>query len=99
MAAVSTRRAEVHLTPTEGRLLACLVRSAGRIVSHRELMEAISSRDRNVSIGNLRSCVSRLRTKVEIDPGLPRVIITHHKLGYSFAGREEAPGLSELGPS
>ena len=87
---VSTRDEALHLTPTERRLLTCLVSNAGRIVSHRELLDAMSSGNRKVSIGNLRSCISRVREKIEVDPALPRVIITHHKLGYSFTGREGA---------
>lgn len=95
VAEVSTRHEAAHLTPTERRLLMCLVCNAGRIVSHRELMEGMSSGNRKVRIGNLRSCVSRLRNKTELDPALPRVIITHHKLGYSFAGKEGAQGFPE----
>ena len=76
----------VHLTPAERRLLDCLVRNAGRIVSHRELLEAMSI----ARMGTLRQWIRHLRKKIEIDPALPRVIMTHHRQGYSFAGREEA---------
>jgi len=86
----------VHLTPTERRLLTCLVRNAGRIVSHGELLEAMSPR--NTSIHNLRAYINRLRERIEIDPALPRVIITHHRQGYSFAGKEEARWFPELEP-
>ncbi len=86
MATVSRQDEPLHLTPTERRLLMCLVSNAGHVVCHRELMEGMSSGNREVSIGNLRSCVSRLRKKVELDPGLPSVIITHHQQGYSFSG-------------
>ena len=86
----------LNLTPTERRLLNCLVRNAGRIVSHKELLEAMSSGNPNLNIGNLRSCISRLRNKIEADPALPRVIITHHRQGYSFAGKEEARWFPEL---
>jgi len=72
-----------------------LVRNAARIVTHKELLEAIghpnSRRGRNVLIQN----ISSLRKKIEIDPALPRVIITHHRQGYSFAGKEEARWFPE----
>jgi len=42
MATMSTRAEAVRLTPTERRLLTCLVRNAGRIVSHGELLEEMS---------------------------------------------------------
>jgi len=88
----------VHLTPTENRLLNCFVRNRGRIVSHNQLLEAMSSGDANINIGNLGQCISRLRKKIEIDPALRRVIITYHRLGYSFAGKEEARWFPELEP-
>jgi len=84
-----------HLTPTERRLLTCLVQNAGRIVSHKELLEAMSASN----IGNLRQHILSLRKKIEIDPALPRVIITHHRQGYSFAGKEEAGWFPESEPS
>lgn len=83
-----------HLTPTECRLLVCLVHNTGRIVSHHQLLEAMSGESRNVE--NLRQYISRLRNKIETDPALPRVIITRHKSGYSFAGKEEARWFPEL---
>jgi len=86
----------VHLTPTERLLLTCLVRNAGRIVNHRELLETMSPGNPNESIAHLRACISRLRNKIEIDPALPRVIITHHRQGYSFLGKEEAGGFENL---
>jgi len=69
----------VHLTPTEHRLLTCLVRNVGRVVSHRELLEAMSPGNPSKSIHHLRAYIVRLHKKLEIDPALPRVIITHHR--------------------
>jgi len=48
------------------------------------------------NIDNLRQSISRLRKKIEIDPGLPSVIIAHHGQGYSFAGKEEARWFPKL---
>lgn len=84
-----------HLTPTERRLLTCLVRNAGRIVSHKKLLEAMSSGDLGNSIGGLRTYICRLRQKVEVDPALPEVIITRYFQGYSFAGKEKARWFPE----
>ena len=89
-----TTRDRGHLTRTERRLLEHLVRDGGRIVSHRELLEAMSIED----IGTLHRCILRLRKKIEIDPALPRVIITHHRQGYSFAGKGAARWFPELEP-
>jgi len=98
MATVSTRHGEVHLTPTDRRLLTYLVRNAGRMVSHRELLEAMSSGNPSTSIHNLRAYITRLREKIEMDPALPRVIITHYGEGYSFAGKEGARWFPEDAP-
>lgn len=85
----------VHLTRTEHRLLEDLLHNAGRIISHEELLEAMSSGKSSKNIGNLRTYISRLRNKIEIDPALPTVIITHRNLGYSFTGKEEARWFPE----
>jgi len=85
-----------HLTPTERRLLQHLIRNSGRIVSHKELLQAMSSGNRGID--NLRQCICQLRSKIEMDPALPRVIITHHRQGYSFAGKEEARWFLENEP-
>lgn len=53
----------VHLTPTEGRLPSCLVHNAERIVTHRELLKAMASVNRNMDIGDLRQYIARLRKK------------------------------------
>jgi len=89
-------RTTSHLTRTERRLLTYLVRYGGRIVSHGELSEAMSSGNPSENIGNLRPYISRLRKKIEIDPALPRVITTHRDLGYSFAGEEDARWFPDL---
>lgn len=85
----------MHFTPTEHRLLTCLVRNEGRVVSHKELLEAMSSGNSGNSIGSLRTYICRLRQKVEVDPALPEVIITHYFQGCSFAGKEEARWFPE----
>jgi len=87
----------VTLAPTERRLLTCLVRNAGRIVSHAGLLEAIAHPNSTRGHLSLVQNISRLRKKIEIDPALPRVIITHHRQGYSVAGKEEARWFPRIG--
>jgi len=55
----------------------------------------MSSGNPTKSIHHLRAYIARLRKKIEIDPPLPRVIITHYRQGYSFAGKEEARWFPE----
>lgn len=87
----------MHLTPTERRLLMCLVRNEGRIVSHEELVQAMSPANLNKSIHHLRQYMLRLRKKIEEAPALPRVIITHRGQGYSFARKEKTRWFPEVG--
>jgi len=77
-------------------LLEHLVRNSRRIVSHEELLEAMASGNPSKSIHHLRAYITHLRKKIEIDPALPTVIITHRGLGYSFEGKEEARSFPEL---
>jgi two-component system KDP operon response regulator KdpE len=80
----------VPLTNTEYRLLYHLVRNAGRIVSHRDLLQSAWGSD---SYGEdvVRVYVSRLRAKIEPDVSRPRYILTKSGMGYLFAGGEAEP--------
>lgn len=86
-----------YLTPTEQCLLDYLVANRGRIVpyaeligvlvAHREAPTEVESFNRERLIRILRQYISRLRKKIENDPALPDLIITHRGEGYSFEGR------------
>lgn len=82
---VSISEKVVRLTPGEFRLLEYLVRNAGQILTHVQLLEAISANLSRPNMGILRQYISRLRRKIEADPALPSLIITHRGLGYSFS--------------
>lgn len=75
----------VRLTPGEFRLLEYLVRNTGQILPHEQLLEAISFNLSRSKMGILRQYIFRLRRKIEADPALPSLIITHRELGYSFS--------------
>lgn len=78
----------VRLTPEEFRLLECLVRNAGQILTHEQLLEAISADLFRATKGVLRQYVCRIRKRIEVDPALPTLIVTHRGLGYSFSPRQ-----------
>jgi two-component system KDP operon response regulator KdpE len=100
-----TQRVEVNgkavlLTGTEYRLLYHLVRNAGRIMSHRVLLQkAWGSEGYGTDI--VRVYVSRLRAKIEPDPRNPRFIFTKPGAGYLFAAQAqdntETPDDSSVG--
>lgn len=80
-----TRRGEiVHLTPTEWRFLAILVRNHGRLLSQRQVLHDVWGPDYASETHYLRVYVSTLRRKLEDDPSHPKHIITEPRMGYRF---------------
>lgn len=73
---------EVHLTPTEYKLLSLLIDSAGRVVTHRRLLEQIWGPSGNQHIHSLRVYMRQLRNKIEPVPSSPRYIVTEPAVGY-----------------
>ncbi len=73
---------EVHLTPTEHDLLSVLVRSQGRVVSHRELLRAVWGSEAIDERQYLRVYMRQLRYKLEPEPAQPRYLITVPGVGY-----------------
>ncbi len=67
----------LHLTPTEYRLLACLVRNIGAVVTHEDLLKEAWGEGYTDAIASLSLYVRYLREKIEPDPGNPRYIITN----------------------
>lgn len=74
--------AEVHLTPTEYKLLAALVRHAGRVVTHRQLLEAVWGAHSAADSHHVRVYMAQLRHKLERDPARPRLLLTEPGVGY-----------------
>lgn len=74
----------VKLTPREFRLFALLIENAGRILTHRELLEKAWGWEYTDDIDYVRIYISHLRHKIEPDPNLPGYIITEPGVGYYF---------------
>ena len=75
----------VHLTPTEFKLLARLVRSAGRVVTHRQLLADVWGPEFTEHTHYLRLYMGQLRAKIERDPAEPRHLLTETGVGYRLA--------------
>ncbi|MFZ2387773.1 MAG: response regulator [Polaromonas sp.] len=75
----------LHLTPTEFRLLARLVRSAGRVVTHRQLLADVWGPEFTEHTHYLRLYMAQLRAKIERDPAEPRHLLTEIGVGYRLA--------------
>ena len=74
--------AEVHLTPTEYKLLTALIREAGRVVTHRKLLEEVWGTNYLDQGHYLRVYMGQLRHKLEPDPSRPRLLTTEPGIGY-----------------
>ncbi|HXQ28606.1 MAG TPA: two-component system response regulator KdpE [Gemmatimonadales bacterium] len=73
---------EVHLTPTEYKLLTTLVRYAGRVVTHRQLLKEVWGPNAIEHTHYLRVYMTHLRHKVEHDATRPRYLLTEPGVGY-----------------
>lgn len=73
---------ELHLTPTEHKLLVVLARRVGRVVSHRELLREVWGPESTEQIEYLRVYMRQLRYKIEPEPSQPRYLVTIPGLGY-----------------
>jgi two-component system KDP operon response regulator KdpE len=79
---VQARGQLLHLTPTEFKLLARLVRSAGRVVTHRQLLSDVWGAEYLEHTHYLRLYMGQLRAKIERDPAEPRHLLTETGVGY-----------------
>jgi two-component system KDP operon response regulator KdpE len=77
---------EIHLTPIEYRLLTTLVRHAGRVLTHRQLLKEVWGPGHEEQPHYLRVYMAHLRHKVEADPTRPRYLLTEPGVGYRLAG-------------
>ena len=74
----------INLTPIEFRLLHCLMRNAGRILSHELLMTTVWGYDYEGYSNQIAVYIRRLRIKIEEDPDYPKLLTTARGLGYKF---------------
>jgi two-component system KDP operon response regulator KdpE len=79
---VRVRGAEVRLTPTEFKLLAALVRHAGKVVTHRQLLVEVWGPGAAANTHYLRVQMHGLRHKLEAAPARPRYLLTEPGVGY-----------------
>jgi two-component system, OmpR family, KDP operon response regulator KdpE len=82
---------EVHLTPIEYRLLTVLVRNAGRVMTHRQILKEVWGPPYVEQTHYLRVFMNQLRKKIEADSTRPRFLLNEPGIGYRFK-----PDLDEL---
>ena len=80
---------DVHLTPIEFRLLACLAQHLGMVVTHRQLLREVWGPSHVEHNHYLRIYMKQLRDKLEIDPVRPRHFVTETGVGYRLVADDE----------
>jgi two-component system KDP operon response regulator KdpE len=73
---------EVHLTPIEYKLLVTLVKNAGKVVTHSQLLKEVWGPPYVRETQYLRVYMTQLRHKLEADPARPRFLINEPGVGY-----------------
>jgi two-component system KDP operon response regulator KdpE len=73
---------EIHLTPIEYKLLTVLIRHAGKVVTHRQLLMEVWGPGQVSEVQYLRVYMTQLRHKIEADPARPQLLINEPGVGY-----------------
>lgn len=83
-AAGGTGRGErdVRLTPTEFKLLAYLVKYAGKVLTHQQILKEVWGPTHAKDVQYLRVYAGQLRQKLEADPAQPQFVLTEPGVGY-----------------
>jgi two-component system KDP operon response regulator KdpE len=82
---VTVNGEEVHLTPTEYDLLYYLARNAGKVITHRVLLQSVWGLEYGDEREYLRVFISQLRHKIEENSVHPKHILTEPGVGYRFS--------------
>ena len=80
--AVTLAGRDVHLTPTEYKLLVLLARNAGKVMTHRHIIRDVWGPAYESQTHTLRVHMAELRKKVEVEPSRPALLMTEPGVGY-----------------
>lgn len=84
---------EIHLTPTEYEVLKYLARHAGKVITHRMLLQQVWGPEHVDETQYLHVFMSQLRRKIEPQPARPQYILTEPGVGYRFRPPADLPDL------
>jgi two-component system KDP operon response regulator KdpE len=76
---------EVHLTPNEFKLISTLVKHAGMVVTHQQLLKEVWGLGSTEQSHYVRVYMNQLRQKLEEDPSRPKYLLTEQGVGYRLA--------------
>lgn len=78
---------ELHLTPIEYKLLVFLAQHAGRVLTHRQILNEVWGPTYAAQSHHVRVHMAELRKKVELDPSRPKLLVTEPGVGYRLRDR------------
>jgi len=81
---VAIRGQPVDLSPTEYKLLTCMVHHRGHVLPHQFLATQLWGPEASARVHTLRCCIKKLRLKIEPDPAQPTLIKNQRGVGYRF---------------
>ena len=84
---------EIYLTPIEYDLLSELTRNAGKVLTHRELLQRVWGPEYSKEYTYLRTFICHLRRKLEPDPAQPRFLRNQPGVGYYVPPPDPEPDL------
>jgi two-component system KDP operon response regulator KdpE len=73
---------EVHLTPHEYKLLVMLLKNAGKVLTHQQILREVWGPNHSSDTQYLRVYMGQLRHKLEQNPARPRYLVTEPGVGY-----------------
>lgn len=79
---------QIDITTAEFRLLLVFFRNQGVVLSREQLIGAAFGNDYEGYDRNIDSYIKRIRQKIEIDPGEPKILLTKYGAGYTFGGQK-----------
>lgn len=79
---IFVRGVEIHLTPLEYKLLCTLIHHAGKVLTHRFLLNEVWGPGHKEETPYLRVFMASLRRKIEADPAQPQYLLTEPGVGY-----------------
>jgi len=77
----------LRLTPREGGILRLLIHHRGRPVTRSELLEEVWGARGDMMTRTVDMAVAKLRKKIEVEPGRPRIVVTVKGIGYEWGER------------
>lgn len=86
-------RREVRLTPMEFKLLAFLVKHAGKVLTHQLILKEVWGPQHQTDVQYLRVYAGELRKKLEADSAQPRFVLTEPGVGYRLSAPDDQPAM------